>query len=99
MNDDPLHDVERQLAALKPAPLPAALAARIAAQLDNAPLTLADRILAAFMTAGALAASVIVTIVILSAATAPLPSPDTSRAAAAARQQMLQEYQSLLAQR
>jgi len=99
MNDDPFRDLEQQLAGLQPARLPRALTQRIVDQLADAPLTLSDRILATFMAGGALAASFIITLIILSAATAPPPAPAPNRAEAAARQQMLRDYQSLLAQR
>ena len=98
MNDETLRQLESELASLKPAPLPAALHNAIARELDDAPLTFADRILATFMGAGALAASIILAIVVLNVATEPA-RPVQNNSDLATRQQIMREYQFLLAQR
>jgi hypothetical protein len=99
MNDETTRDLERELAGLKPAAVSEHLRAAVAGGLEDAPLTLGDRILAGFMMSGALAASVIVAIVALNAATTAPVSPQRDSAEMAARQRMMTEYQALLAQR
>ncbi len=99
MADPSPHDLERELARFRPAPLPDSLRQRLQQEpvfeADN--LTFADRILVTFSSLGAVAAAIIVLVGVMqmSAPRQPQPSP----AEIVDHQRMALEYQRLLASR
>ena len=75
---EPLHEFERELAALTPARLPAGVTAAIAGELDRpARMSIADRVLTMFMGSGAVAAALIVGLVTSQVVEhrSPVPAP------------------------
>ena len=96
--NDPLNKVESELAALRPRPLPAQLVDRIgAALIGRTRMSIADRCLASFMGAGALAACIIVGLLVWqsseSTTLSRMPSPQMS----AFTSSSIGQYQQLLA--
>ena len=95
--DERLEEVERELRRLRPAGLPADLAARLCAEPVEERLTVGDRVLAAFAGCGAIAACVIVGLTVWQLSL-PVP-PRASASELAAQQKVAAEYQQLLAAR
>jgi hypothetical protein len=95
--DERLDEIERELQRLRPAPLPAEMAARLHEEPEDERLTMSDRVLAAFAGCGAIAACVIVGLMVWQLSLPAPPQPSSTDLAA--QQQLAAEYQQLLAAR